>query len=663
MEWGGAEGNARSAHAAGLTAPPKSKPSRGQNQPEVAMPQHRRHKELGSQVQGGFGMSVSSTPAPMPAVSDRLDAIAADLEKELNSHLHWLESEIEDARQLMEVAALLADEKRGAQLQEELLALQTRQEALLRAAQILRSRHAAASASKTASATVPISLRIQNDLTNGGAPSSLHSRMPSSPVPPCAVVTPPDDQGASSVALDSGSEACEVRVVLPYLPTSETSSQVAAAPSPWTPRPLSILEEERESIKNAIAGFTRSDAADLARFKAQASRFRGASDERKRHPGSQEEWRALESTLRDTQRALWPGQYCIPLDSNMHLSPSRWQELALLYTNLATAVEALDWIEATLLARSPHWLAREAVPLLEAIGAATALLFRWLRRHLVGAHDDQQDELYWRLRRLGREHEQFIRSLQPEELVPDQELESLVQNLPDRLRSLQEIQARKAAQETALAGLFALVREEGFGGREEDDDRLCEAAAGCLEAGIPPTDRALRDGLLDYHWMLEDDERLSRLHQAVLEEIERRRRKAEEEEEARGSRTDRLEGLTPQLREQLAALLPRTRGKVGVMLGGTCREDNRRLIEKVFELSELRWPDSDPSDPFERSAREIARAEIVFLTRFNRQRSKEAISVCRDQGKELIRLPGGYGLNQVIAQAYQQMFGRSGKGG
>jgi hypothetical protein len=220
------------------------------------------------------------------------------------------------------------------------------------------------------------------------------------------------------------------------------------------------------------------------------------------------------------------------------------------------------------------------------------------------------------------------------------------------------VHSRKSTQESALAALSALLCEEGFGGREGDDDRLCDAAAHCLEAKTPATDRGLRDRLLDVHWMLEGDERLARLHQAVLDEIERRRRKAEEEEEANGGRTDRIDDLAPDLRDQLAALLPRTRGKVGVMIGGTCREDNRRAIEEALGLSELRWPDSDPSDPFDRSAREIARADLVFLTRFNRQRSKEAIPLCRDQGKELVRLPAGYGLNQVIAQAHQQMFGR-----
>jgi len=216
----------------------------------------------------------------------------------------------------------------------------------------------------------------------------------------------------------------------------------------------------------------------------------------------------------------------------------------------------------------------------------------------------------------------------------------------------------QSAQESALADLSALLAEEGFGGREGDDDRLCEAAARCLEAKTPATDRALRDRLLDLHWMLEGDERLTRLHQAVLEEIERRRRKAEEDEGADPERSDRLDDLTAELRDQRAALLPRTRGKIGVMIGGTCREESRRALQEALELSELRWPDSDPSDPFDRSAREIARADIVFLTRFNRQRSKEAIPLCRDLHKELIRLPSGYGLNQVIAQAYQQMFGR-----
>jgi hypothetical protein len=98
-----------------------------------------------------------------------------------------------------------------------------------------------------------------------------------------------------------------------------------------------------------------------------------------------------------------------------------------------------------------------------------------------------------------------------------------------------------------------------------------------------------------------------------------------------------------------------TAGRVGVIVGGVCREANRRSLEEALRLQELRWPSTAPSDPFERSIREIARAEVVFLTRFNRKSSREAISVCREQGKTLVRLPKGYGLHEVIYRAHQQM--------
>jgi hypothetical protein len=577
-------------------------------------------------------MSVSSSITSLPAC-ERLDGIAADLEREVAARLHLVDRAIADARQLLEVASLLADAERGAALAAELERLDAERASLERAARLISERRTTATELSDAK-PAPVAAVIAPSAANGAAPPLRPTRRPNGSISHAAATPPSSAPG-------------ELPAVAPAPP---------AAPR-WTPRPKEVLEEEREGIETAVAAFSRPDPIDLARFKSQASRFRGAHEERKRHPGSQADWRVLEATLRDAQRVHWADQYCIPLDPKTLLPPDRWQQLARHYEDLAVAVAAMEWIEATVAGQPPHWLGREGAPLLEAIGATTSLLHRWLRRHLSWAHDNQQDDLFRRLRRLGEEHEQFIRSLQPEEFISDDELESLARDLPHRLEALQSIHCRKSAQERALSELSALIAEEGFGGGEGDDDRLCEAAARCLEAKIPATDRSLRERLLDLHWMLEGDPRLTRLHQAVLDEIERRRRKSEEEDTEAG-RVDRLDDLTPDLRERLAALRSRTRGKIGVMIGGTCREDSRRAIQEALELSELRWPDSDPSDPFDRSAREIARADIIFLTRFNRQRSKEAIPLCRDQGKLLIRLPSGYGLNQVIAQAYQQLFGR-----
>jgi hypothetical protein len=50
------------------------------------------------------------------------------------------------------------------------------------------------------------------------------------------------------------------------------------------------------------------------------------------------------------------------------------------------------------------------------------------------------------------------------------------------------------------------------------------------------------------------------------------------------------------------------------------------------------------------------RADLIFLTRFNRKQSKAALRLCHEHGKMLIRLPKGYGLNQVIAEAFEQTF-------
>jgi len=411
-----------------------------------------------------------------------------------------------------------------------------------------------------------------------------------------------------------------------------------------------------ETIAAASEGLWPDAPQSLTLFKMYCSRFRRAFEERKRHTGVQTAWHEQFTALRDIQRERWPDQYCVPLNGAITLPPGDWEILAEHYLALSHVGAAVDWIEDQEPSQPPTWLGRECAPVLESAGAATNLMNRWLMKRLPRYHDPEEVDLYARLRGIGERAGLFIRGLLPEDRIHETELQALAVETEARLRELQGSTGRKKRQADALEALTRLLAEPEFGSGDADDDRLCDAAAACLDSGLPATDKRIRDPLLEYGAMLEDDPRVSRLHTAIVAERTRLDAKAYSEE---GPAVERLDALPAEMQALLEAVLPYTEGRKGLIIGGTCREEARQTLATAFQFGDLKWPSIDPSDSFQNSVKEISRADVVFLTRFNRKRSKEAIRLCRDQGKPLIHLPKGYGLHEAIHQAHLQITRRA----
>jgi hypothetical protein len=450
-------------------------------------------------------------------------------------------------------------------------------------------------------------------------------------------------------------EAVTVAGAASVAPEQQPAAPERAAGVSWTPRPVDELERELEQIGEVTVCIKNLEPTDLARFKEAWCRFRGAWEERKRHVGAQDPWHDHSRCFVEKQKALWPDEYLIPRSADVRLVPDRWRELAELYGDLAQAVEALAWIERTRPRMPRHWVERECGPLLEAIGAVSAHMYRWLQRHLPGQRDDQQDRLHCWLRDIGQEYGLFIRSLQPADRVQDSELESLVRELPARLEALRGGTAKQIRQAEALERLRDLLHREGFGGQEEDGDDLCEVAFECLGAGVPPTDRRLRDPLLAFGWMLAQDPALARLHKAVADELARRARKEIKQPDGLSDH-DGTDDLPEDLRAKLQEVRRITRGLCGAVVGGKCHESSRLTIEEALQLDHLTWPDTESCDLFDPAARDFRRADLILLTRFNRKSSREARRLCKEQDKILLCLPTGYGLHQVISRAHQQLY-------
>jgi len=200
--------------------------------------------------------------------------------------------------------------------------------------------------------------------------------------------------------------------------------------------------------------------------------------------------------------------------------------------------------------------------------------------------------------------------------------------------------------------VVTLVSEPEFGSEpERDERRLHNALAECKNMRIPASDRRLRDALLPWGAFLEDDERFKELLREINLEWERRQEtgRPEEIEDEPDTEIDSLE-------KELAAVREVTRGKQLLILGGTCREENRRKLEAALELRELVWPSTKPSDPLARFDTDIRHSDIVaLLTRFSRKEWKNAQDICAREGKKFVHLTTGYGVSQVVRHFYNQI--------
>ena len=339
-------------------------------------------------------------------------------------------------------------------------------------------------------------------------------------------------------------------------------------------------------------------------------------------------------------------EYTVALDYEIEPMPTayQWGELAERYDEMAVAFEAFIWW-------NQHWTeltVSEVQPLAESVAAIQQRFNRLLFR--IGARDPFQQMLFDDLRTWAREAQCYLHSLRPK--VPIAELIERASGLDAAWDNARLPVAAINQRQDAIDAVLKMVKESDFGqGSDQDETRLQNALLHCRELKIPASERSLRDALLPWASMLESDERFKDYVREIHLEWERRQEanKAEELEEE-------PHGAMDELKNELSAVLQVTKGKRLLILGGTCREENRRKIESALELSELIWPSTKPSDPLAKFDTELRHSDIVaLLTRFSRKEWKNAQDICAQTNKPFVHLTTGYGVSQVVRHFYKQI--------
>ncbi|HRP63339.1 MAG TPA: hypothetical protein PK400_08615 [Phycisphaerales bacterium] len=94
-----------------------------------------------------------------------------------------------------------------------------------------------------------------------------------------------------------------------------------------------------------------------------------------------------------------------------------------------------------------------------------------------------------------------------------------------------------------------------------------------------------------------------------------------------------------------------------VLIGGDERSSAKESLERALALSELCWVSSKPHQAIRTFEPEVARQETVLVMlaiRWSSHSYTEVKQFCDRYSKLFVRLPGGYGVNQVAAQILAQ---------
>lgn len=121
---------------------------------------------------------------------------------------------------------------------------------------------------------------------------------------------------------------------------------------------------------------------------------------------------------------------------------------------------------------------------------------------------------------------------------------------------------------------------------------------------------------------------------------------------------DRRLPLTPASaqseRQRVAELLA---GRVAVMIGGASRPEKQEALRRELGLKELRWIGTRAHAPLEPLVTAVSDPEVglvLLLIRLSSHSFGELAEPCKQRGIPLVRIPGGWGTNQLAHQILDQ---------
>ncbi len=190
------------------------------------------------------------------------------------------------------------------------------------------------------------------------------------------------------------------------------------------------------------------------------------------------------------------------------------------------------------------------------------------------------------------------------------------------------------------------IRENKQG--EEDWSAIVQTVAELVSDGTPPSTRELREVLLPIIDVVPDMDDPPRGFRLVLREIDRflAARPLPVETSVHHEPASEV--------KEVARLLG---GRSVVLIGGLRHREAQQTLKRSFGLDSLLWIETKEHQAVETFEPMIARPDVALILlaiRWSSHGFGEVRHLCERHDKPLVRLPGGYGPNQVAAQILAQ---------
>ena len=503
-----------------------------------------------------------------------------------------------------------------------------------------------------------VELAIRDDVLRGEVRSLAGALLAATEVEPA----PASQNGAiapAAIAIEPAAPSGPNPVVASTPSSSAQSPEappaLAPKPVPKPPLPPLTLGEPPPvkpfSFPDEYKGLVRDDDEDLAaiedrcRLKAEGVRW---SAQRRRlideNADFQIEVAPTDRDILDRARALPNCVLWMNSPSYKVASPEAMEQAAQCYEAVADGLEIIRRLMKDPRANRP--LLERAVNLLAAAQSA----LRTAVEQINGYNDSDQFKTYDWLRTITKSQEIYIpRHMRLDDPATPEDAAKVKRGFAEIAEGFDKSKNRVKQREARFKKFryHANLIREGKGSGH-DWDKVAETIEQMVEDGTPPSDVGFRDALLPIIDVMPELDPIPRGLAIVLGQIDRYLASREDHEE-------RPKDETPN--PDIAKVAELLEGRSMVLIGGERRRGAEDHLKKAFGLKELIWVESRGHESISLFEPYVARhdVELVLLAiRWASHSFGDVKHFCKEYGKPLVRLPGGYSPNQVAVQILNQ---------
>ncbi|KAA5537984.1 hypothetical protein FYK55_27975 [Roseiconus nitratireducens] len=324
--------------------------------------------------------------------------------------------------------------------------------------------------------------------------------------------------------------------------------------------------------------------------------------------------------------------------------PTEYDTLAGCFAALASATNLVTLVESSDSTRSSHL--RHAMALM----AEAQSMVRACSKRIGGPTDSEQSAAYSWLCQRAAEARLFIeRYMRADDQANPEEWHDLLDRISESECKVNEIIKNEKSQRKLLNKLsYMLGQLEKQAEPQTQLVAIDRTVSDLIDNGLAPSNIELRGLLLPHLAAISNTKQKSSGLELALREIRRFCERADMPDQC--AKPDNLSREVLQVAELL-------QGRSIAMIGGDCRPETKRSIEKAFGLRELVWVDTKQGQSYQTFKPVVERkdvAVVLLAIRWVAHSYGEVIRFCTDNDKPFVRLPAGYSPNQIANQILSQ---------